>query len=291
MTRAQPGKTVVDGWGVSHFWGENEPGVMPIINDETKAIKDICNWKRDIKSPDITGATLDWSQALEMQKQACDSGKLSMTLMATGLFEQAHYLMGFEDTLMNLLVEPEAMHELLDYITEYKLNYCRLVVENLKPDVVLWHDDWGSKSNLFMSADTWREFFKPRYMKIYSYLKENGIIILHHADSVCELIIDDMMEIGIDIWQGVLPQNDIPAIQKKTKGKMLLMGGVDAAVVDHKEFDEEVIRAEVRRACDEYVPGGGFIPCLTYGAPGSIYAGVDDIILGEIEKISPKYFA
>ena len=39
-----------------------------------------------------------------------------LAVMKTGLFEQSHFLMGFEDTLMNYLLEPEASEELLDYI-------------------------------------------------------------------------------------------------------------------------------------------------------------------------------
>lgn len=185
---------------------------------------------------------------------------------------------------------PGEMHELLDYILEYKMEYAKLLVENLKPDVVLSHDDWGFKTNLFVRDTVWREFFKSRYEKFYGYLKDNGIIVMHHSDSYCEIIVQDMIDIGIDIWQGVLPQNNIPEIQKITKGKMLLMGGLECSIMDLPDYDEEVIRKEVRRACDEYVPGGGFIPCLTYGGEGSIYPGVNDIIMDEIAKISPKYF-
>lgn len=287
---AKPGERLVDPWGVTIYLGEDEPGAMPIITDELKAIKDITQWQSDIKSPDIMGANLDWTEALSIQEAVRADDKLSMTLMATGLFEQSHYLMGFEDALVNLLIEPEAMHGLLDYITDYRLNYCKLIVQNLKPDVVLLHDDWGSKDNLFMSADTWREFFKPRYQKIYSYLKENGIIIIHHADSVCDSITQDMIDLGIDVWQGVLPQNDMTKVQEIAKDKMLLMGGIDAQKIDFKDFDEEAIRAEVRRACNAYAPAGGFIPCLTYGAPGSIFPGVDDIIQDEINALSSRYF-
>ena len=34
-----------------------------------------------------------------------------------------------------------------------------------------------------------------------------------------------MDDLHIDIWQGVLPQNDIPAIQKKLDGRMTLKSG------------------------------------------------------------------
>lgn len=287
---AIPGQSVLDPWGVTIYWGESEPGAMPIVNEETKVCKDITEWKKYVKAPDSINASLDWTQANNQAAEIHKQGKLTMSLMATGLFEQSHYLMGFEDALVNLLIEPDASHELLDYITEFKLSYAKILVENFHPDVVLFHDDWGSKTSLFMQPDTWREFFKPRYKKIYNYFKENNVIIMHHADSYCQPIVQDMVDIGIDIWQGVLPQNDIPAIQKEVGGKLLLMGGIDASIVDQPDWKEEIIREEVQRACAKYAPGGNFIPCLTYGGEGSIFPGVNDIIMDEIRKLNAKYF-
>ncbi|SHJ26299.1 uroporphyrinogen decarboxylase family protein [Parasporobacterium paucivorans] len=286
----QKGKTVIDPWGVTVYWGENEPGVMPIINDDTKVCKDITMWKEQVKYPDLANMDLDWSMTVPQVEGIKAEGKLVTSLLATGLYEQAHYLMGFEDALMNFLLEPESMHELLDYLTEYKMMYAKLLVENLHPDVILWHDDWGSKTSLFMSAEIWREFFKPRYEKIFKYFKDNGVIVMVHADSFLEPIVHDMVDVGIDIWQGVLPQNDIPRLQKELEGKMILMGGVDAQKIDFEDITEENIRAEVARCCKEYAPGGGFIPCLTYGGPGSIFPEVDFIIQDEINNQSKIYF-
>lgn len=38
---------------------------------------------------------------------------------------------------------------------------------------------------------------------------------MHHADSYLEPIVEDMAEIGVDIWQGVLNTNNIKAISEK----------------------------------------------------------------------------
>lgn len=286
---AQPGKYIVDDWGVTIYWGEDEPGAMPYITNDNKAIPDVTEWRSVIKSPDIE-QKLDWTAAKAQADEIHAQGKLTMSLMATGVFETSHYLMGFEDTLMNFLMEPEAMEELLGYITDYKMKYAQILVENLHPDVVLFHDDWGSKTNLFVSPETWREFIKPCYEKIYGYFHEQGVIIMHHADSFCEQIVNDMVDIHMDIWEGTLPQNDIPKLQKETAGKLIYMGGLDAPVIDVKDYSEETIRKEVARACREYAPGGSFIPCLTYGGEGSIFPGVNDIIMDEIRKQSPLYF-
>lgn len=284
------GSTTLDKWGTTICWPADQHGAMPHVTEETKVLKDITRWRDYVNVPDLVANATDWTDALATVATVDRNEKLIMGFMGTGIFEQAHFLMGFEDTLCNLLMEPEAMHELLEVIFEYRLTYAKLLVENLKPDIILSHDDWGEKTKLLMSAELWREFFKPLYAKLYGYMKENGVIVMHHADSHLEAIVEDMVDIGVDVWQGALPQNNLPKIQKQLNGRMVLMGGIDAAITDVSNWSEDVIRAEVRRACDEYAPGGGFIPCVTYGAPGTIYGEVDGIVKDEISKCSPKYF-
>ena len=225
-----------------------------------------------------------WTEFKKKHDEIKASGALSMAFMPTGVFERLHFLMGFEDTLMNFLLEPDDMMELCEAIGEYRFQLTKLIVDNLHPDIILTHDDWGSKNSLFVNPETWRTFIKPQYEKQYKYMKDNGVIIMHHADSFCEPIVDDMVDLGIDIWQGVLPQNDIPKLQKQLDGRMVLMGGIDAAIVDRADSTEEEIRSEVRRACTQYAPGGHFIPCITYGGPGCLFPHVDPIVNDEIDK-------
>ena len=145
---------------------------------------------------------------------------------------------------------------------------------------------------MFMSPDTWREFIKPQYVKTYKYMNDNGVIIMHHADSFLEPIVEDMVELGIDIWQGALPQNDIPKIQKQLEGRNGYNGRYRCClVVDRADAPEETIRSEIRRALEEYTPGGSFIPCLTYGAPGSIYENVDRIVTEEINIFNRERYS
>ena len=121
--------------------------------------------------------------------------------------------------------------------------------------------------------------------------RDEGILVVHHADSYLEPIVEDMADIGIDVWQGVLPQNDIPKIQRMLDGRMGLMGGIDAAAVDIDNVPEEIIRAEVRRTCEEYVPGGNFIPNLPNDLGNrAIHPRADKIIDYEIRIQSKRFF-
>jgi uroporphyrinogen-III decarboxylase len=141
-------------------------------------------------------------------------------------------------TCANMLEEPEAMLELAEVIGEYRFKYAKLLVDYMKPDIILSHDDWGNKTNLFMSPGTWRTIIKPQFVKMYKYIKDNGVLIMHHADSYLEPIVEDMVELGIDIWQGVLPTNNIQKIQKQLGGRMTLMGGIDS-VIDRADTPED----------------------------------------------------
>ena len=284
------GTTSVDKWGTEILFPEDAPGPMPHVTNENKVCPDITRWREYVKVPDLqANCSEGWEDALNSAAAVDRSEKLVLGFMGTGIFEQCHFLMGFEYTLMNFLLEPEYMHELVDAVAEYRFQYTKLLVDNLKPDVILSHDDWGSKRSLFMQPDIWREFFKEHYRRIYGYMKEHGVIILHHADSFCEPIVEDMVDVGIDVWQGVLPENDIVRLQKELDGRMVLMGGIDATI-DRKDATEEEIRADVRRACSTYGPGGHYIPCMTYGLAGTIYPKTDEIIADEIERYNRETY-
>lgn len=279
-----------DAWGVTIRWKKGDHAAIPYITDDNKVCPDICDWKKYVKAPSLSYPEEAWQPAVDAAAAIDRNEYLVTSLMATGLFERCHFLMGFEDTLMNFLMEPEAMHELLDYLLEWRLEYAKQLIDHVHPDAILSHDDWGAKDRLFMSADTWREFFKPRYEKLYSYIRSRGVQVIHHADSYLANIIEDMVDIHIQVWQGVLPDNDIPKLQKQLNGRMILMGGINGGVFDFPEWKEEEIRHEVQRACKASMEFGGFIPCITYGLPESIYPGVFEIIEDEINRINEKYY-
>ena len=286
-----PDKT--DLWGTTITWPAGVPAAMPHVTEANKVIKDVTSWRDFTKVPDLI-ANCDnsavWEPYLQRVADAKKDGGLVMAMAPTGVFERLHFLMGFEDTFINLMTEPEAMEDLCAAIGEYRYRGLKLITDYAKPDIILSHDDWGSKNNMFMQPDVWREFIKPQYVKAYNYLHDNGVIIMHHADSFLEQIIEDMVELHIDIWQGILPQNDIVKLQKQLDGRMALMGGLDAAIVDRADSTEAEIRAETRRAIKAYAPQGNFIPCITYGAPGSIFPDCDKFIDDEIDRYNKETY-
>lgn len=282
----QRGKNTRDRWGTMIYFPEDAPGPMPHVTKDDKVCPDVTKWREYVKVPDLEANCADpelWKDALAKQEEVRAAGYLSMGFMGTGIFEQSHFLMGFEDALLNLMIEPEATAELLGAIADYRFTYAKMLVDNLHPDAILSHDDWGSHDNLFFPPDTWREFLKEHYRKIYGYMKENGVIVMHHADSFCQPIVKDMAEIGIDVWQGALSSNDIVACQEELQGDMTIMGGINS-VIDRADQTEQLVRDETRRACDTYGPQGHYIPCNPSGLKNSgIFPLTDKFIDAEVQ--------
>ena len=98
-----------------------------------------------------------------------------------------------------------------------------------------------------------------------------------------------MIEMGIDIWQGVMTTNNIPAMIEKYGGQISFMGGINSATIDHANWSAEQIESEVRRACTEYGKLY-FIPGASQGGPNSTFPGVYECVDEMIDKVSAELF-
>lgn len=259
----QDGLEHKDSWGTVYVFKPGAPGPHPRVNHENAVIKDIEHWESQLKVPSLKN--LDWAPAKEAAENVNRKEKFVGFLFGGGLFERSHHLMGMEEALINYMEYPEEMAQLLRKIADYKIEYIRLITKEIHPDIIFYHDDWGSKQNVFLPPRVWRQIIKPLQQEISDVIHECGMIYMHHADCICQPIVTDMVEIGVDIWQGVIPQNDIVEIQRITEGKLAMVGGIDGPKIDIENITEEQIRQEVRRAIDTYCPAGRFYPSIPNG--------------------------
>ena len=284
MIDAANSGTYVDAWGATWRHEESDPGAVPIVTDENKVIKNLENWREYVVFPDLSN--LDW-HGVEAQLSGLNRDEQFVMIPSFyGPFERLHSLMTFEDALIAMYEEPELVEEIISAITDWKIEAMGHIIDNVQPDIIHSHDDWGSKTALFFSPQKFRDILKPHYTRLYKYIKSRDVLVQHHSDGFCQGLECDIYEMGADMLQGVLPTNDIQLMKKNTEGKMLILGGIDNEVVDHADVAEDVIRAEVRRAIDVYAPGGAYLPCITSMVtinPRSLEIVIDECnIYGEI---------
>lgn len=264
----------VDGWGVTWRWPEGFPGGFPVHDEEHIVIKDIDNWRDYVKAPSLDYTEEDWALSMQMASQVDKEEQFVTAVVFPGILEMCHHLMEIQNCMMAFYESPDEMHELIDYLTDWEMQYAEQLCKYMKPEMIFHHDDWGSQQSTFLSPEMWREFIKPAYVKIYGYFKSHGVqYIVHHTDSYAETLVQDMIDIGIDVWQGTMTSNNIPQIIEKYGDKLTIMGGIDSADIDRPDWTPELAAQVVRRSCEKY-GNKYFIPNLTQGMPLSTFPGV-----------------
>ena len=284
------GEPVVNAWGVTNAWPIGTPGSFPVHTPDKIVIKDITRWRDYVKAPPTKFPEAAWEPFIK-EAEKVDRNEYFLTpFVAPGIFEQCHHLGEIQNTLINLYEEREEMKDLIKYLADWEVAQAEEICKYLKPDGLFHHDDWGSQTSTFMSPEMFEEFLLPAYKDIYGCYKENGVeLIVHHSDSYAATLVPYMIEMGIDIWQGVMTTNNIPELIKKYGGQISFMGGIDSAKIDFEGWTPEVIEKEVKKACDAcgtlY-----FIPGASQGLAMSTYPGVYEATSEAIDKYSKVVF-
>lgn len=281
---------VVNAWGVTRSYPEGTPGAFPVHDAAHIVCPDVAEWQKYVKAPNLKFSDAEWEPYLKRAEEVNRDEYYVSPFIAPGLFEQCHYLMEIQNTLINFYEEPEAMADLIKYLTDWELQYAEELCSHLHPTALFHHDDWGSQISTFLSPDMFAEFYLESYKQVYGYYKSHGVeLIVHHSDSYAATLVPYMIEMGIDIWQGVMTSNNIPELIQKYGGQISFMGGIDSAKVDHPGWTREEVHTEVEKACRAYGKHY-FIPSASQGLPISTFPGVYDALTEEIDAMSKVMF-
>ena len=288
LQKGQP--DIVNPWGVTMSFPDYVPGQFPVHTPDKIVVKDIEKWQDYVKKPPLKFNEEQWAAAKAMYDAVDGTLAYKAAFVVPGLFDQTHYLCEIINALMYYIESPDEMHALIDYLTDWELELAEGICKYIGPDAIFHHDDWGSENSTFLSPAMFEDFFLEPYKKIYGYYKDHGVeLIIHHADSYQVTLVPAMIEMGIDVWQGCMESNDVPALVKKYGDKMTFMGGIDNKSIDFPGWTRETIRSKVREVC-EACGTKGFIPCITQGGPGSLYDGVYTALVEEIDKYNEEVF-
>ena len=272
-----PGEEATNSWGVVNAWPEGTPGPFPMHTPDKILCPDIEHWRDYIKAPSLDFPEAEWEK-FQAEWEAVD-GNLAFKapFVPSGLFEQTHNFLDMVPALMAFIDCPDEMHDLISYLTEWELKIAETICDHLHPDALFHHDDWGSQDATFLDPGMWAEFFFEPYKTIYGYWHERGVeFIFHHSDSYAATLVPYMIDMGMDVWQGCMETNDVPALVEKYKGKIAFMGNIDNKDVDFDGWTEDDCVEVANRACEDVYNRtglGGYIPCINQGNPGSVYPG------------------
>ena len=193
------------------------------------------------------------------------------------LFERMHSLRGFENTLMDLCAEPDNAAALADLIVEYDLAIIANLHQRLGNRVhgFSFTDDWGTELDTFISPALWRDFFQPRYKRIFDRCHDLGWHVWMHSCGNITGILEGLIEIGCDVINLQQPRAlGIEATGARFAGRICFESLCD---IQHTlPFkDAAAIREEASLLLEHWgTPAGGFI-LSDYGDGAAIGAPLE----------------
>ena len=131
--------------------------------------------------------------------------------------------------------------------------------------LVTFTDDWGTETAAFISCDMFRDFFSPRYKKIFDACKEAGWDIWMHSCGKINELIPLFIECGLNAINMFQPvTNGIEEIGQRFAGKICFYTCCDIQKTLVTGTNEE-IEAEAKKLLNCWgTEKGGFI-CWDYG--------------------------
>jgi len=251
-----------DIFGVEYTGSDSTGGAsMPAPNNFI--LKDISDWPKIIKVPDINDYNFD-----ELARKGLEGIDRSKTAVSVGIFngyfQSLMAFMGFSEGLFTMACDPEEVYNLFEYMAGFFDEVAVRLIDAVRPDIFNISDDVASAQNTFMSYDMWCKLVKPFQIRLVKHANELGIPISMHCCGKCDHLVDDWVDFGVKIWDPVQTMNDISAIKEKYGRSLILNGcGSHADAFLFSWSTEEEVRECMRKKIDSYAPNGGYI-CRGY---------------------------
>ncbi len=186
-------------------------------------------------------------------------GDKAVIVHLNDVFSLPRYLMGMQDLLMAIALEPELVQGLVDLSVKVNLEMAEEVVAR-GVSTVYTGDDFAYNRGPLMSPRHFRKLFYPGLCRVIQGFKELGLQVIKHTDGNLWSIIDMIIDSGIDCLDPIDPLAgmDLGEVKAKYGDRVALKGNVDCADLMTFGTPEEVVEA-TKVALSQGMPGGGFI--------------------------------
>jgi uroporphyrinogen decarboxylase len=184
-------------------------------------------------------------------------GDLELTM-----FEMAWHMVGLEKFMVDLVSGEEYVEVLFDRIKKWTISVGKKLVE-LGVDGIWTGDDVGAQNGMLISPRLWRQLFKPRLAEIFQELRgvNPDVLIMYHSDGAVAPILDDLIEIGMDVFNPVqpnVPGHDPQNLKDQFGGRLAFWGAIDQQnLLPNASLDE--IRQDVAEKVRILGAGGGYM--------------------------------
>ncbi len=264
-------KVVYDAWGIGYKVGvgsffvcshplqklkSNDINVEilpPEIKDAifSETIEDAV---KKYKTPDINMKNnfLDWENDLNMYANHF----MVLPSGYAGIYERAYHILGFEELMLYIALKPKLVEELLDKITDYKIEIAKKTVE-MGFKIAHTGDDLGTQHGGFFSMEVFKNIILPRIKRHWEVFNKAGLPIMLHSCGDITKYIPSLIDIGLRILEPVQPVMDLKYLKKEYGKDLIFFGGINTQKLPF--LSPEEVATLTRDTIRILGKGGGYV--------------------------------
>jgi uroporphyrinogen decarboxylase len=199
----------------------------------------------------------DYSR-LEEIRPFLPEGMKIMVMGAGGVLENVIALTGYDNLCLMLYDNPDLVQMLFDNVGKRLLKYYEIALEYETVGLLMSNDDWGFKTQTFISPQDMRKYVFPWHKKIVDLAHSHKIPALLHSCGYFNNVMDDTIDhIGFDgkhsYEDTILPVEDS---YEKWHDRIAILGGIDVNfIVQHSP---EEITARCKAMLERTETRGGY---------------------------------
>ncbi len=270
----------IDMWGV--IWNRSGPDKdIGVVENQILKGLDATEFDYPAINFDELGVRLE---------QFISENKDTFNIFSIGfsLFERAWTLRGMENLLIDMIMNPDFVHRLLDRICDFNVKLVEFAVQ-YDIDGIYFGDDWGQQRGLIMGPAMWREFIKPRLKRAYSSVRNGGKYVFQHSCGDIGEIFSDVIECGLHCYQTFQPEiYNIENVKAEFGNDLSFWGAISTQGMLPFETPDGV-RRETSRIMQVLGKGGGYIASPTHGVPYDVPEENIEALL-DVFRNQNKYF-
>ena len=256
-----------DPWGCT--WTTESDGITgSVTGHPLKTWGDFIHYPSP--DPDKTNGLIpmDWDKLNKEMVQAKKAGGLACAGLPHGhTFLRLCDMRGYENLMFDMADEEPLLWDLISLNENFNL---ALIERYLRAgaNFISYAEDLGMQVGPMLSPDHFRTYIKPSYQKLMAPAQKAGAVIHMHSDGDIRLLVDDMLECGIQVLNCQDLVNGLDWIADNLLGRVCIDLDIDRQLITHRGSPQDIdklIREEVTKLAR---PSGGLT--MIYG----LYPGV-----------------
>jgi uroporphyrinogen decarboxylase len=260
-----PGRDISQNEGALPFY----KGKLPVMTDAERICPLGIRWHRgaydskfsvdeaisgSLQKADLTEREIldfSWPKAANFDFSALraeaenNSSRIRIGGLWTGIMGDSYRMHGFENFLLNIAMNPELMHTLIDRMTDMYLELNDKYFSTLHGKMEIWFfgNDFGSQESLLMGKDMWADFFFENIRRLCALAHSYNLKVMMHSCGAISELIPLLIEAGVDILDPiqVTAKGMEPAdLAERFGGKITFHGGIDTQNILPRGTEEDV---------------------------------------------------